>query len=49
MLRTLYLEFVNEGSTVREALERVSQLNRDQHELECLEFSEMDGEWLVAA
>jgi len=43
MLRTLYLEFVNEGST------RVSQLNRDQHELGCLEFSEMDGEWLVAA
>lgn len=49
MLRTLYLEFVNEGSTVREALERVSQLNRDQHEFKCLEFAEADGEWLVAA
>lgn len=49
MLRTLYLEFVNEESKVRETLERISQLNRNQHEQECLEFAEEDGQWLAAA
>jgi len=49
VLRKMYLEYVNENSSLREILERLAQLNRDQHELECLEFTEADGEWLAAA
>lgn len=49
VLRKIYLEYINENSSLREILERLAQLNRDRHELECLEFAETDGEWLVAA
>jgi len=49
VLRKIYLEYINENSSLREILERLAQLNRDRHELKCLEFTETDGEWLTAA
>ena len=49
ILRTLYLEYINEGSRVRENLVRISQLNRDSHERECLEYAEDEDCWRIAA
>lgn len=48
ILRTLYLEFAEEESLVREKLERISQLNREEHERQ-ITFAESDGTWRTAA
>jgi len=49
VLRKMYLDFIKEESSLRDILERLAQLNRDNYEQGCLEFAESDGEWLAAA
>lgn len=49
MLRTLYLELIQEESKIRDMLERISQLNRDLHERESREYTEKGGNWSAAA
>lgn len=48
LLRTLYREHVCGDGTVRELIERVSELNRDQY-VQNLELEERDGHWRAAA
>ena len=49
ILRQIYLEYINEDSKLRDILERLTQLNRERHEIDCMQFAEQDGEWLAAA
>ena len=49
MLRALYLEYAKEGSEIRKLLERLSQLNRDIHAVDLVEFAETEGVWQTAA
>lgn len=49
VLRQIYLEYVDEESKLRDILERLTRLNRERHEVECMQFAELDGEWLAEA
>lgn len=49
LLRTLYIESVQDGSPVREMLEDLSQLNRDAYDAESLELEETEGGWQASA
>ena len=47
LLRMIYLSYIDdEDSRVRDLLDQLAQLNRDQYELECFEFTEAEGEWI---
>lgn len=48
LLKALYLDFIKEGSNVREICERLAEL--DQHEpVAEVRFEDVDGEWRIAA
>lgn len=49
LLRALYREYVCEESTIRELIERISQLNRDAYKSNRIEFEETQAGWSSAA
>lgn len=49
LLRTLYIESVQDGNPIRELLEDLCQLNRDAYDAESLELEETEGGWQASA